>query len=168
MAKSIRPRREDTGSAASSVAAADRPRSPAWPGRLTIVALSHLRWDFVYQRPQHLLTRAARQHRVFYVEEPKHDADMPFMEVRTDPSGVSILVPHLASSSTDSDLRLLLDQQLAHESRENLVLWYYTPMALAFSSHLRPSTVVYDCMDELSAFAGAAADLPAAEVALLS
>jgi glycosyltransferase involved in cell wall biosynthesis len=168
MAKSIRPRREQTGSAGAAVGAAARLRSLAWPGRLTIVALSHLRWDFVYQRPQHLLTRAARQHRVLYVEEPKRDTDVPFMEVRTDASDVSILVPHLASSSTDSDLRLLLDQQLAHESLENLVLWYYTPMALAFSDHLRPCTIVYDCMDELSAFAGAPGDLPAAELALLS
>jgi ribonuclease BN (tRNA processing enzyme) len=146
MAKSIRPRREQTGSAGAAVGAAARLRSLAWPGRLTIVALSHLRWDFVYQRPQHLLTRAARQHRVLYVEKPKRDTDVPFMEVRTDASDVSILVPHLAASSTDSDLRLLLDQQLAHESLENLVLWYYTPMALAFSDHcalVRSSTTAW-------------------------
>ena len=53
------------------------------------------------------------------------------------------------------------------ENIQNLVLWYYTPMALSFSDHLRPCAVVYDCMDELSAFAGAPPELPAAEAALL-
>jgi UDP-galactopyranose mutase len=142
-------------------------RARPWPGQLTIVALSHLRWDFVYQRPQHLLSRAAGQHRVLYVEEPKRDAPTPFMEVREDASGVTIAVPHLSTSSTVSDLRLLLDRQLARETIQNLVLWYYTPMALAFTDHLLPSAVVYDCMDELSAFAGAPPELPAAEAALL-
>jgi UDP-galactopyranose mutase len=137
------------------------------PGQLTIVALSHLRWDFVYQRPQHLLSRAARQHRVLYVEEPKRDTPTPFMEVREDRSGVTIAVPHLSASSTVSDLRLLLDQQLEFESIQNFVLWYYTPMALWWSDHLRSCAVVYDCMDELSAFAGAPPELPAAEAALL-
>ena len=140
---------------------------PAWPGQLTIVCLSHLRWDFVYQRPQHLLTRAARQHRVLYVEEPEPDMQIPYMEVREDASGVSIAIPHVAPSSTVSDLRLLLDQQLARENADTLVLWYYTPMALLFSDHLRPAAVVYDCMDELSAFAGAPRELPDAEAALL-
>ena len=141
--------------------------APPWPGQLTIVALSHLRWDFVYQRPQHLLSRAARQHRVLYVEEPKRDAPTPFVEMREEASGVTIVVPHLSASSTVSDLRLLLDEQLAHENIQNLVLWYYTPMALAFTDHLLPCAVVYDCMDELSAFAGAPPELPAAEAALL-
>ena len=80
---------------------------------------------------------------------------------------MTIAVPHLSASSTVSDLRLLLDQQLARENIQNLVLWYYTPMALSFSDHLRPCAVVYDCMDELSAFAGAPPELPAAEAALL-
>ena len=138
------------------------------PGQLTIVSLSHLRWDFVYQRPQHLLTRAAQYHRVLYVEEPKRDAERPFMEVRDDPSGVRIAIPHLAASSTVDDMRTLLDEQLAEENIEHLALWYYTPMALRFSSHLEACAIVYDCMDELSAFAGAPPELPAAERMLLS
>jgi glycosyltransferase involved in cell wall biosynthesis len=145
----------------------NRTASP-WPGRLTILALSHLRWDFVYQRPQHLLSRAARRHRVVYVEEPKRDAPVPFMEVRDDASGVTIAVPHLSASSTVDDLRRLLGQLLARENSRNLVLWYYTPLALAFTDHLSPSAVVYDCMDELSAFAGAPPELAGAERRLLA
>jgi UDP-galactopyranose mutase len=137
------------------------------PAHPTIVCLSHLRWDFVFQRPQHLLTRAARHHRVLYIEEPKRDAANPFMETRQDASGATIAIPHLSNSSPVGVLRELLDGLLRSE-KDELVLWYYTPMALQFSDHLRPLAIVYDCMDELSAFAGAPAELPEAERRLLS
>ena len=140
---------------------------PAPAAQPTIVCLSHLRWDFVYQRPQHLLTRAARHHHVVYVEEPKLDAETAFMEVRKDRSGVMIAIPHLSPSSSASVLRELFDTLLRSEATDQVVLWYYTPMALQFSSHVRPCAIVYDCMDELSAFAGAPPELPALEQQLL-
>jgi UDP-galactopyranose mutase len=181
MAKSRRSKREETPAPGYRPAGPDA-RIPVtgrravfpvgWsepqPTSLTIVALSHLRWDFVYQRPQHLLSRAARHHRVLYVEEPRPDAPSPFMEVREDRSGVTIAVPHVAPSSTVEDVRRLLDRLLQTEDTRNLLLWYYTPMALSFSDHLCAAAVVYDCMDELSAFAGASPELPAAEGALLA
>src|SRR3954454_633133 len=40
-----------------------------------VVCLSHLRWDWVWQRPNPLLSRCARSHRVFSVEEPIEDAE---------------------------------------------------------------------------------------------
>lgn len=132
----------------------------------TILCLSHLRWDFVYQRPQHLLSRAARQHRVLYVEEPIID-ERECLETRQDPSGVQIIVPHLRTDSSPGALRGLLDQLLSAHQDRDLVLWYYTPMALAFTDHLSSTATVYDCMDELSAFAGAPAGLPEAERRLL-
>jgi glycosyltransferase involved in cell wall biosynthesis len=141
---------------------------PAPAPQPTIVCLSHLRWDFVYQRPQHLLTRAARHHRVLYVEEPKLDAETAFMEIRRDRSGVTIAIPHVSASSPVSVLRDLFDQLLRSEESDQLVLWYYTPMALQFSDHVRPCAIVYDCMDELSAFAGAPSELPALEQQLLT
>ena len=117
---------------------------PAPAARPTIVCLSHLRWDFVYQRPQHLLTRAARHHRVVYVEEPKLDAETAFMEVRKHPSGVTIAIPHVSPSSSASVLRELFDTLLRSEATDQVVLWYYTPMALQFTRHLRPAVTVYD------------------------
>ncbi len=143
----------------------------AYPTRaasLTVVCLSHLRWDFVYQRPQHLLTRAARHHRVMFVEEPKRDAVSPFLELRRDRSGVTIAIPHISPSSPIGALRQLFDDLIQAEKCDQLVLWYYTPMALQFSDHVRPCAVVYDCMDELSAFAGAPPELPALEQELLA
>jgi len=138
------------------------PPTPQFDG-VDLICLSHLRWNFVCQRPQHLLMRCGRERRVFYVEEPLYDAtDGPAMTVeRTD--SVTVVVPHLPTDAQGSDAaamqRQLLDELIARERITRHVLWYYTPMALAFTDHLSPVAVVYDCMDELSAFAHAPADL---------
>jgi glycosyltransferase involved in cell wall biosynthesis len=128
-----------------------------------LLCLSHLRWDFVFQRPQHLLTRAARGQRVFYVEEPLAGDGPPRLDVRTTPQGVHVVVPRLphglAGDAADDALRALLDGlRLRHDVRR-YVLWYYTPMALGFTRHLRPVATVYDVMDELSLFKFAPPDL---------
>jgi glycosyltransferase involved in cell wall biosynthesis len=136
-------------------------------GDRLIVCLSHLRWSFVHQRPQHLLVRAARGGRVLFVEEPVFEAGaVPRIELRPQPSGVVVCVPVLPPSAEPAAvevLRGLLDGLLAGRPGYPLVLWYYTPMALAFTDHLAPDAVVYDCMDELSGFRGAAAGLRAME-----
>jgi glycosyltransferase involved in cell wall biosynthesis len=135
---------------------------------LDLICFSHLRWDFVYQRPQHLLSRAARTRRVVYVEEAVHDAARPYLETRRDESGVTIAVPHLPHGAGATHTRTLLDFFLSGNEMRDFVAWYYTPMALEFSAHLRPVATVYDCMDELSAFAGAPTGMQAKERALLS
>jgi UDP-galactopyranose mutase len=61
----------------------------------------------------------------------------------------------------------MIDIFLSAHEVENYVAWYYTPMALQFTGHLKPKATVYDCMDELSAFAGAPSGLREAERALL-
>ena len=137
----------------------------------TIICFSHLRWSFVYQRPQHLMSRFARDHRVFFVEEPIHnDTPEPWLDVREE-EGVHILVPRLPAGLGEAEAataqRMLLDQHLATEDVADPILWYYTPMSLGFSSHLRGSLLVYDCMDELSAFHGAPPELVERERQLL-
>lgn len=128
-----------------------------------LICLSHLRWKFVFQRPQHLMTRCARDRAVLFVEEPVYEpAPAPWLEVET-LSGVTVLVPHLPDSvrgdaAIDAQ-RELLDSFLTSERIASYVLWYYTPMALRFTDHLEPLAIVYDCMDELSAFKGADASL---------
>jgi UDP-galactopyranose mutase len=130
---------------------------------MNIVCVSHLRWDFVFQRPQHLLSRAARSGRVLYVEEAAEGDGEPRMEVKTHASGVKIAVPRLPrglsrTEQTAWQARLLQDAVRRHVGRE-FTLWYYTPMAMPFTHHLDAVAVVYDCMDELSAFAGAPLEL---------
>jgi len=134
-----------------------------------ILCLSHLRWRFVFQRPQHLLSRCARTHRVFFVEEPEFDT-VTRLEVTRDASGVFIVVPHLGPEATDDPVgaqRRLLDSLIARHGIDRYVLWYYTPMARGFSDHLAPTAILYDCMDELSGFLGAPARMVEAERALM-
>jgi len=136
-----------------------------------VVCLSHLRWDFVFQRPQHLLTRCARRHRVFFVEEPI-DGPLPErLDVHVRQNGVRVLVPRLDGRlprETAAALQArLLEGFFAAHGIHDYVLWYYTPMALDFTRDLTPHAVVYDCMDELSAFAGAPPEMPQRERELL-
>jgi len=138
-----------------------------------LVCFSHLPWDFVFQRPQHLLTRAARGRRVLYWEEPAWTAEgEQRLAVRDEPSGVRVVQPLLPSPAWEDGgvaaQRALLDCFLAEESVADPVVWYYTPRALLFSSHLTGACTVYDCMDELSLFAGADPALPVLEAELLA
>jgi UDP-galactopyranose mutase len=127
--------------------------------RADLLCCSHLRWDFVFQRPQHLLTRFAAERRVFYVEEPIFGEGPDRLEVLRRERGLRVVRPHLPHGLSETEqhgrLRVLIDRLCAEQRIVQPLLWYYTPMALPFSSHLEPRLVVYDCMDELSAFAGA-------------
>ncbi|MFL6278782.1 MAG: glycosyltransferase family 1 protein [Vicinamibacterales bacterium] len=125
----------------------------------------------MFQRPQHLLSRCARHRRVFFFEEPVFDAvDRPHVTVTETAPRVHVVVPHLREVDRDHDApiqRSLLDDLIAAQCIQPDVLWYYTPMSLHFSDHLNAPAVVYDCMDELSNFAGAPPGLREAERALL-
>lgn len=122
-----------------------------------IVCFSHLRWNFVYQRPQHLLSRFARMNRVIFWEEPVFDSFYDYNEIsRVENSNVWVYVPHIRAGLKPEDVvevqRRLLDETLETMAIKEYVLWYYSPMALLFSDHLQSQLIVYDCMDELSAF----------------
>jgi UDP-galactopyranose mutase len=141
--------------------------SEVWPREVDLICLSHLRWDFVYQRPQHLLSRCARDHRVVYVEEPVEEEGVARLELGQREGGVWVATPRLPPGAGPEVLRGLLDELFVWWDIRDYVLWYYTPMALAFSSHLQPQAIVFDCMDELSAFANAPAALKYYEAELL-
>jgi glycosyltransferase involved in cell wall biosynthesis len=134
------------------------------PQRPTLLCLSHLRWNFVYQRPQHLMSRFARTYQVLFFEEPvATEAITPWLDVSMPEPGVRVLVPripasHIGTREGEADQRRLLNRYLTISGAEP-VLWYYTPMNLAFTDHLDAPLIVYDCMDELSAFRGAPPEL---------
>ena len=127
--------------------------------RPTMIVLSHLRWDFVFQRPQHLLSRAARDFDVVFVEEPMFgDEAVPRLEIGDRPQGVRVaqpMLPHGTSPTAAIAAQRAIVDELAAEAEGPLLLWYYTPMALQFSRHLDADLVVFDKMDELSAFRNA-------------
>lgn len=137
-----------------------------------VVCLSHLRWDFVFQRPQHLLTRFARHQRVFYIEEAVFDEGPARMVISRREHGLHIVTPHMPAPASEealhATLRTLIDRLFADHGIVQHILWFYTPMALPFTNHLRPNIVVYDCMDELSAFAGAPPMMREREAQLMS
>jgi UDP-galactopyranose mutase len=135
-----------------------------------LVCLSHLRWDFVFQRPQHLMSRFSRDRRVFYVEEAVFDTEPEHLELKRRDGNVTVVVPHVATGTTeelDAAQARLLAQLFEEQEIGDHVLWYYAPMAVAFGQPRKPLAVVYDCMDELSAFSGAAPELLEREAQLL-
>ncbi|MGZ8408024.1 MAG: NAD(P)-binding protein, partial [Caulobacteraceae bacterium] len=141
----------------------------------TLVCFSHLRWEFVFQRPQHLMTRFARSKRVVFWEEPlpSEEGVAPSLYARPCPnSGVIVVTPRLPDSlpheAREGVLRQLLDQYLEQEVIEEPLTWYYTPMMLGFTRHLETCVVVYDCMDELSHFKGAPPELAGLERELMA
>ncbi len=139
-----------------------------------IITFSHLRWDFVYQRPQHLLSRLAAHCDVFFVEEPVWSAEkQPHWEIARPESNVVVCRPHTPSRApgfADEQmpyLRQLVQDLLQEQELSDYVLWFYTPMALPLAEGLSPRAVVYDCMDELSAFLNAPPQLLERERQLL-
>lgn len=122
-----------------------------------LVCLSHLRWDFVYQRPQHLMSRFAKNGRVFFVEEPIFTDEPTHLKISPREDNLTIVVPHIAHTDRETKnveeiQRDLLDELFSEQRIKDFVLWFYTPMAMSFASQLKPKAVVYDCMDELSNF----------------
>lgn len=121
-----------------------------------LVCFSHLRWNFVYQRPQHLLSRFTRHFKVYYIEEPLYDATADFLEVSLQSENLWLVVPHLKEGLSEEDNIAKQKEFLANFFIQNEItnyfFWYYTPMAVPISDHFNPTLVIYDCMDELSAF----------------
>ncbi len=141
----------------------------------SLIVFSHLRWHFVTQRPQHLLSRASLTRAVYFWEEAfVHDAEdhsfatpvggvLEFLSVE-ESAAVTVIRPHfLLGEDVVAGQARLLDQMIAERAMASFDRWYYTPMAFGFSAHLAAhpaaGVTVYDCMDELSAFLGAPAEL---------
>jgi len=138
-----------------------------------LVCFSHLRWDFVWQRPQHLLSRAARHYTVLVIEEPVFRPGVEaHIELSQRPQGITIAVPILPEGLGHEDVIAeqhdLVEGLIGREAVAPRVFWYYTPMALAFTSGLECDLCVYDNMDELSLFRGASRELIDLENALFA
>lgn len=131
-----------------------------------LVVLSHLRWTFVWQRPQHLVSRLARGRRTWFVEEPwpVEGLEEPRLVVEDhgDVTRVALQVPGTGTRACFTDPRaagykaMLLDLVGSSDDR---AAWLYTPMALPLAQALSPTVLVYDVMDDLAAFKGASPEL---------
>lgn len=138
----------------------------------TLICFSHLRWDFVFQRPQHLMTRFAKDVPVIYWEEIQHaDTVEPWLEVKSGGDNITVATPWLPFELTTAEKRDILEGMLLKllaDRKGPYVRWYYTPRMLPWSDNVPAVAVVYDCMDELANFKNAPADLLPLEARLLA
>jgi UDP-galactopyranose mutase len=138
-----------------------------------LIVFSHLRWSFVFQRPQHLLSRLSRHYRVLYIEEPVHTSGPAHLERISHGPNLDVLVPHTPIEAVgfhDDQLPVLqplIARYLLANDIEDCIAWLYTPMALPLLATLKPRALVYDCMDELRAFKNAPRQLRQRETVLL-
>ncbi len=143
----------------------------------TLLVFSHLRWNFVWQRPQHLLSRLASRYDVVFVEEPlrrdEHDGH-DRLDVAVVAPGITVVTPRTSLAQWgfhDAQIARigpLLEGILPRVDRSDLLVWFYTPMALPLLDRVDAGLVVYDCMDELSAFLGAPPELVEREAKLMA
>ena len=134
---------------------------------IDLVCFSHLRWGFVFQRPNHLLSRFSKHQRVFFIEEPIfHDGEEK-VHIENYNEQLYIVTPHLRHGQDEAEVlkkqRKFISNLFTNMKITKYFSWYYTPMALPFTDHLTPELVIYDCMDELSAFKFAPPQLTALE-----
>jgi glycosyltransferase involved in cell wall biosynthesis len=159
---------------AAPVGASSPPLIPAAArGRAALICFSHLRWDFVQQRPQHLMVRAARTYDVVFFEEPVFaDVTAPRLVRSVVADGITVAVPTLPASQRNEThtgaLHALLRGLLDTVAAERRIFWYCTPMARAFSRGFASDVTVYDIIDEITALRHAPPDLPLLEQALFA
>ncbi|WP_426230519.1 UDP-galactopyranose mutase [Pararhizobium sp. DWP3-4] len=139
-----------------------------------LICFSHLRWDFVLQRPQHLMGRFASDRQVFFFEEfIPTDHHLAYLEIHpfegTTVKAVRPRIPHgWNESDREKALSKLLDDLLTLNNATRPILWFYTPMMYNFARHVDAAAVVYDCMDELANFKFAPLRLKETEAALIA
>src|SRR5687768_1478732 len=130
-----------------------------------VVVFSHLRWNSVFQRPQHIMSRLSERREVLFVEEPVTNGAVAGLEVMRVAPHVRVIQPHLPVDGPGfgpRQQRILqshLQRFLDREGWEQFAAWIYTPMAVQLARALNPRVIVYDCMDELSHFLHAPPEL---------
>jgi glycosyltransferase involved in cell wall biosynthesis len=145
-----------------------------------IVVFCHLRWGFVWQRPQQFLSRFAKKHPILFIEEPFFDQPEgaePRVELHRVMPNVTVACPHCPASwasnpKLPSKLREFTQDAIERMNEDGAfdkpLLWYYSPMDSSWSlGHFENRGVVYDCMDELSQFTGAPKALISNEARLI-
>lgn len=128
-----------------------------------LLVFSHLRWNFVYQRPQHLISRISRHYKVLFIEEPIADETEAGYELNIIHKNLHVFKPRV------KDIEALPPVLLAFlEPSQVEYAWFYSPSFSSVLSYIDFNTIIYDCMDELSLFKGAPAELIEQEKFLIS
>jgi UDP-galactopyranose mutase len=135
-----------------------------------LICFSNHSWELSQRRPQELLSRAARNRRVYFVEAPELAGAAARLATHVTAEGVTVVRPTLPSAINPDAiplfLRDLVDQLVGESAIDSYVLWFDTPLAMAFARDLRPLAVVYDRMEEAAPTPEVAARLAAYETQL--
>ncbi len=141
----------------------------ALPQNIDLFCFSHIRWDLVFQRPQHLMSRWAQTRRVFFVEEPVIEPGPNFLQILKRDNGVKLITPLLSPQADRNDIQAkLLSDFISRQKIRNIISWYTSTTFLQYTSHLDPQIVVYDCMRDLSGLKGAGSEIAQIEAELYS
>jgi Glycosyl transferases group 1 len=139
--------------------------------RPILIVLSHLRWDFVMQRPHHVLNRAAADFDIWFMEEPVIEGSIAMVREMSRGAGITVVQPVVPAGTSAADALAhqgeIAARLVAKAGSAPVCLWYYAPMARAFGQHLSADLVIYDKMTEPAAFAFAPPDLAGHDAALL-
>jgi UDP-galactopyranose mutase len=139
----------------------------------SLLVFSHLRWDIVFQRPQHLMTRMARDYRVFFFEPPVFDDKGAWLEISEPSPNVHVCRPHTPQAepgfadSQIADLQRLLDRLVSSHELGTPIVWLCTSMALPLLQRLEPDCIIYDCTDGFATSADAPREVQLREHAVL-
>ena len=166
---------------------AEEPQRRSAPLPPLILCLSHLDWDYVWQRPQHILSRLARRSPVLYVSEPELSNSVtgrPQLKLVAGDHNVSAWKPIFPNTPAVLEqwrelyvglVQDLLQRQgwrppdaAGDEAGRPLILWFYTPLPYYCLERIPADLVVYDVMDELANFKNAAGDLRQREANVLA
>lgn len=138
-----------------------------------LICFSHLRWDHVRQRPQHLMERFASAGPVFFFEEPiPTDHHLAYYEIhRFSGTSVRAIRPRIPDTWGEEETQAALASHLDDVIKlagGKPVLWFYTPAMYDFAKHVDAVAVLYDCMDELANFRFAPSRLKEQETELMA
>jgi len=122
------------------------------PQNYDIAVFCHLRWQFVYQRPQHLISRMAKSMKVLFIEEPiafEADQENTANLIMVN-DNLHILQPRVQSIE---DIAHILPQYIKNKNVKTG--WFYSASFSPLLGAFEFETIAYDCMDELTLFKGA-------------
>lgn len=148
---------------------------------LPVIVHCHLRWDFVWQRPQQIFSRLAAHHPIAFIEEPRWEEAERRLDVSEPYPNVARIIPVLPryESNDNSDAqwaavlvmlrRAFVEHPLLSRRFMSPVQWFYSPMtAPTFLDSFDAVSTIYDCMDELAQFRFAPVGLREREQLLIS
>lgn len=129
-----------------------------------MIVFSHLRWDFVYQRPQHLISRISNSYKTLFIEEPIPPGEYETIgfDLEVISKNLTVLKPRV---ETIEDIHLILNRLHIYHAK---LIWFYSPSFLPLLNSISADGIIYDCMDELSLFKGAPENLRKQDQKLLN